>query len=299
MKQQQTGLVLLGATLVAIVLAALAYFLLIAPELDGAALATEQTEAARTDNEMLELNILQMQTLEKEVPGWREEVAKISLDLPPTVEQADFERLVTAQLADLNLPVVDVAFAQPSVVDPLALVGFEPPTVIDEEAQAEAEAAEAEAEAEAAAEAAAEENASDDADPTATPEPATPAPPAAVEPPFEGLYAVPVTITTEGDPSNALAFLKAMWSQLDRFYTVTNISIAKADEAEELPGRPALTEDQWTFQVTGLIFSLIDPERSFPPDNEGDVPEFVEGDTATNSFAPLPGTEADSGDSDS
>ena len=296
MKQQQTGLVLLGAVLVAVILAALAYFLLIAPELDEATLAQEQAESARADNELLELNILQMQTLEQQVPTWREEVAKISLDMPPQVEQPEFIRLLTESLDAADLPLVDVTYARPMMVDPLGLSDSEPPSFGEDGVDPNPEPSP-----EPSPPAPPESDAdTQESDPEAVEEPATPPAPTEVKPPFEGLYAIPVTVTTEGSPESVLSFVKSMWMQTDRFYTVSDFTVTRAAETDELPGRRALTEEDVVFQVTGFIFSLIDPERSFVPDNEGELQEYQVGDSATNSFAPLAGisTSGSSGDPD-
>lgn len=281
MKNQQTGLLLLGAFLIAVILAALAYFFLISGELDKGSTARTDAELARSENELLQIQIQQMQALEQSVPDWREQIARISLDMPPRIEQDKFERLIADELAEVGLPLVSTTYARATVVDPLALQEFQPPTLPEEEGAEPTPSPSPTPAAEGA-----EEQPADGAPPADAP-----ATPAEVEPPFEGLYGVPVTVTTEGDPQAVLDFIKAMNEQLERFFTVTNLTVEMASIAEEAPGRPALTEEDWTVEISGLIFTLLDDQRSFVPDEEEELPEYGIGDGGDNAFAPLPGTE--------
>lgn len=289
MKQQQTGLWLLGAFLVAVIVAAATYFLLISPELDKGTNARDAAEAARNDNDLIETQILAAKSKEKEVPAWQDEIGKISLDMPATVEQAELERLIYATLAKYELPAVEVSYGRAEEVIPTVTEGYDPPTLsTDEEGE-------------------------DGATPTPSPSPSpvvepsaeatagtegegaeVPAPIAPVEegPAFDGLVAIPVTIGTEGDPVKVLSFLKEMQTQIDRFYTATNFTIAKADPTAETPGRTALTEQDWTISISGMVFSLIDPAYSFPGDNVGEVSPYTPNADVPNAFKPLPGTEA-------
>ncbi|GAA5517862.1 hypothetical protein Lsed01_00278 [Demequina sediminis] len=287
--QQRTGAWVFAAIVLAIVVGALAYLTLISPELDKATAASEEAQIARDANDLTEIQIQQMKALEQEVPDWREQIAKISLDMPPRVAQPSLERLVADSLATAGLPLVDFTTGRPEAIDPLAAAGTEPPTIA-EPATTDGTAATPSPSPSPSATAAA------DADETSTDGTtggaagdtgATPV----VEAPFDGLLAMPVSITTEGDPVRVLNFIKSMETQLTRFYTVTGFTIAKAAPAEESPGRPALTEDQWTVTITGMVFSLLDDTRSFVADDDTDLPEYVPGSPVDNAFRPLPGTE--------
>lgn len=288
--QQKTGVWVFAAIVLAIIVGALAYFTLISPELDKATAASEEAQIARDANDLTEMQIQQMKALESEVPDWREQIAKVSLDMPPRVEQPDLERLFAAKLAALDLPLVDFTTGRPEAIDPLAQAGSEPPTI---EQPAEPEGTEATPSPSPSATASTDEASTDGTtggvagDTTTTP---------VEEPPFVGLLAMPVSITTEGNPGKVLDFVKSMETQLTRFYTVTGFTIAKASPAEEVPGRPALTEEQWTVTITGMVFSLLDDNRSFVADEEGDLKEYKPGASVNNAFKPLPGTEESTGD---
>ena len=286
-QQQQTGIWLLGAFFIAVVVAALAYFFLIAPELDKAATANDDAAIARDANDLLETQILAAQTKEKEVPAWKEEIGKISLDMPPTVEQSDLERLIYTTLEKYDLPAVDVTYGRPEQVIPTLTEGYNPPTLSSEGQVGDGATPSPSPSPEPSAEPTAAP--ATDADGNAIP----PAPeaPADTGPAFDGLVAIPVTIGTEGDEASVLAFMKEMQTQIDRFYTATNFTITKAGITEETPGRAALTENQVIITLSGMVFSLIDPAYSFPGDNDGEVDGFTPGAKVPNPFSPLPGTE--------
>ncbi|WP_062466424.1 hypothetical protein [Demequina maris] len=284
--KQQTGIWVFAAIVLAIIVAAAAYFTLIGPELDNASAARQEAQIARDANDLTELEIEKMKALEQEVPDWREQIAKVSLDLPPRVEQPALERLVAARLEAADLPVVSVTTSRPAVIDALAMVGSEPPTVASA-----AEAEESTATEEPAPAASAEDEVDTDGTTGGVAGDTTDTAAAAPVAPFTGLLQMQVGITTEGDPGDVLDFLKSMEKQLTRFYTVTGFTIQKADQVEESPGRPELTEEKWTVQITGMVFSLLDDTRSFVADEDNELREYKAGSRVANAFEPLAGTE--------
>lgn len=289
-QQQQTGLWLFGALVVAIVLAALAYFFLISPELEKSASANEKLEVAKNDNFALESQINGMKKKEQQVPEWNDEIGKISLDMPPTVEQPALERLINELAAKYDLPMVEVTYGRPEEVIPSTTEGYEPPTLSNgEEGATPSPSPSPEPSSSAEPSPAPSTDAEGNPIPPAEPKPVNTAPP------FVGLVAIPVTVGTEGEPADVMAFMAELQTQIDRFYTATNFTITKADPTEEAPGRRALTEKDWTLNLSGMVFTLIDPNYSFPGDAEGEVDTFVPGTKVPNPFAPLPGTEVKDG----
>ncbi|WP_062316499.1 hypothetical protein [Demequina maris] len=286
--KQQTGIWVFAAIVLAIIVAAAAYFTLIGPELDNASAARDEAQIARDANDLTELEIQKMKALEQEVPDWREQIAKVSLDLPPRTEQPTLERLIADELEAAGLPLIDVTTGRPAAIDPLTQSGTEPPTVATEEEATEAEATpeptpSATAQGELDTDGTSGGVAGDTTEPTAE-----------VAAPFEGLLAMPISITTEGKPADVLDFIKSMETQLTRFYTVTGFTVTKAAESEETPGREALEEGDWTVQITGMVFSLLDDSRSFVDDEMDKLKEYKSGSKLTNAFEPLPGTEESS-----
>lgn len=272
-----TAVWMLGALLISILVGAVVYFLLISPELDKTATAQSELESAREFNDLLDTQILAAQAAAKDVDDWYAQIDAIRLDLPPTPEQAAFERMVLESLAEQGLPTVTITFGAPAdVVPPSGIVGGageEPspePTPADEGSGADGEAT---------------------AEPSAAPVvPADETPAAADAPQAAGLVQTTVTITTEGKPVPILRFLLDLQTQNSRFFTVTNFDIARSAGADAQAGRPALEEGDWVINVTGLIFNLFDPELSLPVTEPGTSPPYT-GENVPNVFAPIPGTE--------
>ncbi|SEI86325.1 hypothetical protein [Demequina mangrovi] len=282
--KQSTGVWVLGGLVVAVVIAALAWFLLISPEIDKASDASAAAEAARDANDLLELQIQQMQALEKDVPDWRDQIAKVAMDMPPTPEAEEVIRLVTSHLEAAGLPVVQLSVAKAATVNPLALSEVTLPTLADESdtaAEGDSEASAADAESTPAEEGAAGEGEGS--------ETAAAGAAGTVELPFTGLEGMTVAFSTEGDHGAILDALRSLYDQKDRFFTVTGLTVQRASETDEQPGRPALAVDQWTVSVTGLVFSLVDEELSYPTDEDGEAPTYAAGDRAPNALEPLAG----------
>lgn len=273
-----TALWMLGALLISVLIAAGVYALLISPELDKASTATSELESARVANDLLDTQILAAQAAAKNVDGWYAQIAAIRLDLPPTPEQAAFERLVNDSLRAQGLPSVTITYGAPTdvVPDASAAVVAAPTEPAPGDAGTVADATPA---------------------PSATPEPsAAPVAPGgtpavvAETPQAIGLVQTPVTITTEGKPEPILRFLLDMQTQNARFFTVTNFDIARAAAVDAKAARPALVEGDWVINITGLVFNLFDPELSLPIKKPAVTPPYS-GESLRNVFSPIPGTE--------
>ncbi len=273
-----TAVWMLGALLVSILVGAGAYFLLISPELEKTSTATSELESARDFNNLLDTQILAAQTAAKNVDDWYAEIAAIRLDLPPTPEQAAFERLVNDSLRKVGLPTVALTFGAPTeIVPPASDI-----SVVEDTATAESTSTDASTNA----------DASPPAEPTAGPvAPADTPAPVADAPQVTGLLQTPVTITTEGKPEPILRFLLDMQTQNVRFFTVTNFDISRSVGADAQAARPALEDGDWVINITGLVFNLFDPELSLPIKETATTPPYT-GEPVRNAFAPIPGTSA-------
>ena len=276
MKGSPSALMTVLTILVAGALAVLAYFVAIGPQLDAASEAAAAAQEARDYNDLLDTQILAAQAKEKEVPLWRGEIAAIAKDLPPTPEYSDLHRLIVGAVEGQGLPVVSVSYGTPQVVVPTVSTTEEPAeedTGTTDEATATPEPSE-EAEATPTAEATdegSEDTGSDSVDVAVS---------------FEGLIGIPVTVTTEGNHSALMRVIETLYQQDDRFLTITNIEISRAEDKEVEPKRPATTPNEWAMTITYMAFSLLDAEQSFSDDEIGDSPAFP--GEITNPFAPLP-----------
>ncbi len=243
--------------LICVVVAVAAYLLAIGPELDRASEARAERADAREFNDLLDTQLLQAQATAQEVPTWRGQLAAISIDMPPTPEKSALHTLLLDTLGAHGLPLGDVAYGGGSLVAPGG--------------------------ADALAPAAPAEEATTDATATATPAPtpsaeptdgaaADPAP--AETPAWEGLVGFPVSVSTQGSPTNIMNFIQAIQTQKSRFITVTGVDIKSADEAAEAPGMPPAAPGDWSVNISLMTFSLIDNETSFVTEEPGTNPSY-------------------------
>ena len=281
--------------LIAAVVGVLAWYLAISPQVEAASDARTQAELEQGENDRLETQVLTLQALAEDAPAWIEEMTRISMDLPPRPGLPGFTRVTTTVLEDEDLPVMSITFGDTAQVVP-TFPEPEPEPEAEQEPASDPEVAIDE-----------EGGAASVPDPTTSPEPADTEDPAEqegtedseapVEPSFnnafEGLVGIPVVLETQGSPEGIMNVVSTLQSQLDRFYTVTSFTITRASPSEAGPGVPALDESDWEVSISGLIFSLIDPVASFPPDNDGELPGYELDDAPENVFVPLPGTEED------
>jgi len=276
MKNSQNAAWIVGAAFVSVIIAIAVYFLAISPQLDATADARDQTVAAKDFNDQLDLKILTMKKKEKEVPTWRGQMAAIAVDLPPTVAQSDLDRFLNATLKANKIPVVNIEYGAPTVVEPGLATGAPAPDNVAPSPEPSPNPQPTSSPAPSA-----------EANPQPSQPPATPE--AGASAPFQGLLAIPVTITTEGSPAGILNTIHEIATTQSRFLTITNLTIEKADNTEATPGRPELTESDWTNTVTFMAFVLYQDGVTLAPEEPGTNPPFTPG--GSNPFKPLPGTE--------
>lgn len=271
-----TAVWMLGALLISILVGAGVYFLFISPELDKTSTAKSELEKAQGLNDLLDIQILAAEAAAKNVDDWYAQIAAIRLDLPPTPEQAAFERLVNDSLRKEGLPTVSITYGAPTdVVPPTSDVTGATDATPTEPTPADAGTG---------------------VDATATPSPSadpvapgdTPAP-VAESPQATGLVQTPLTITTEGKSVSIMRLLLDMQTQNSRFFTVTSFDISRSAGADAQAARPVLEEGDWVINITGLVFNLFDPELSLPITEPATTPPYT-GGAVPNAFAPIPGT---------
>lgn len=279
MKNSQTAVWTVLTLFIAVLLAVGAYFLAIEPQLSATQDAHAAKQAATDFNDQLDLQILAAKAKEKKVPQWLGEMNAIAIDLPPLPNQPELHRMIVGALEQRGLPVVSIEYGSTQLIAPGT-----PQATTTAPATGETGVTDAAS-----------------ATPTPTPTP-TPAPtPAAAKPAptagstseasgkVDGLVGIPVTVTTEGDPTAIMQFLAEMQSQNSRFLTVTNLDITRAEVSDAKKGRRALTTSDWVASVTYLAYSLIDPSKSFPVEVPGKNAPYT-GGGVVNPFVPLDGS---------
>ena len=229
MRLTKSQLWITGTALLCTVILLAGWFVLIAPKRAEAADLREQTANAASVNDQLELKVAQLKADFAELPQRKAELAAIRLAMP---EDAQLAALTRDLQALANGSGVTLMAISPGVVTPMYTVA--PPV-----AAAPAEGSEA-------------------ADGEATPAPAP------VADPNAGLSAIPVSIDVVGTFDRSEAFLKGLQSGMDRRYLVDGITATAETPSPATGGKPAVTNGDVTFTVTGRVFVLAPAAAAAP-----------------------------------
>lgn len=262
MNQQAGRMALVLAVLGAILVVVLAYFVAIRPELDAASFADEQRQSTEQDNEVLRATIDTLKAQASNVDQWQSDIDLVATQIP-RLPQTDGLHAVIIQAGaasgatNVELRVDDISLI---TLDPSAAQAAAPPPTQGEAAGGLEDGGTGES----GTPAEGEEDAG-------TQEPAVPSTsdvPTSVAA-VDGLVSVQFTITLEGKPDAVTRYLNALYAQQNRYITLGGLSITRSEGSPETPGRPALETGDWNAVITGMAFSLIDPENPIEIDETG------------------------------
>jgi hypothetical protein len=235
-----------GTVLLAVLVSAAGWFLLISPKRAEAAELEQQTEATELSNQQLEARIAQLKEQFAELPQYQAELAAIQQAMPGDPALPTLVRTLDDMADRHEVTLMSLAPGQPAAVQqPTPTAPAEPA----EDGAAEGEGADADAAGDAAAE---------DAAPAAA-DPAAPADPAATATPVGAgmvLVSVPVTLTTVGDFFASEMFLKDLQAEMTRAFLVQNLSITTEPGGEASGGKPATKNGDITTTISGSVFVL-------------------------------------------
>lgn len=240
----------IGTVLLAVLLIAGAWFLLISPSLDEAASnrAQAQTEQDRID--LLEAQLASLQADFERIDDFRDELAQLRGQVPGGVEISELTRQVNSLATRTGVAVLNVTATSPVLV-----------SVVDPEAQAAAQAA-----ADAAADAAAADELADPTTDAATPAPALPS---------TEYYAVPVNFVTYGDYQNTLSFVEALQTENLRLVLVTDVHATRLAATGSTGGRPAVADGALETRLSAYVIVVpSDGSEADDPEADDDVPSL-------------------------
>lgn len=240
-----------GTVLLAVLVSAAGWFLLISPKRAEAAELEQQTEATELSNQQLETRIAQLKEQFAELPQYQAELAAIQQAMPGDPALPTLVRTLDDMADRHEVTLMSLAPGQPAAVQqPTPTAPAEPA----EDGAAEGEGADADAAGDATADAAGDAAAEDPAA-----DPAAPADPAATATPVGAgmvLVSVPVTLTTVGDFFASEMFLKDLQAEMTRAFLVQNLSITTEPGGEASGGKPATENGDITTTISGSVFVL-------------------------------------------
>ncbi|GAA1426370.1 hypothetical protein [Agrococcus citreus] len=245
----------LGAGLVAIGVAAGAWFGVISPDLSTASVARDDLETAEHQNSLHELRIASLEEAAARIGEFEASRDELAQGLPGELRYAEFMRQIDALAVQTGVTIVNVGASE--------ALPYLPPVEAEQPVEAEP---------------AAETDGAAAADAEATPAAAEPAAVAApmphVDPSIgpENLAAVPVAIAVTGEAIEIEAFLHElqMGPRLVTVKTASFIANAQADidavavaNPDAGPGLQSIAEDPWGVTIGGYLY-VLQPEANTP-----------------------------------
>ncbi len=226
-----------GTIVVAVLVAALAWFLAISPTLADAASARTGTADAEARNVQLQA---QLNTLKEQAAGLettKAELAVIGGQIPDDIALAEYVRTVQSTAEAAGVAFLSYTAGEPTAVFPAAPL----------------EAPPAEPAAEGAVDASAATTAPEG---DATDGTSAPAAPPVGFVPVEGFAGTELSLTVVGPVANMMTFVERMQTANERLFLVTAYSSTGLDAAEAAGGRPAVQDGDMELVLTGYVYML-------------------------------------------
>jgi hypothetical protein len=260
---------IVGTVLVALVIGALTWFFGISPTLATASDLREQTDDARAQNDILEMQVVQLRADFDKLPEHRATLEQLRTQVPTTPALAAYLRELEVIATAKGVAITTIT---PSAAATVELAP--PPMPVEPVAPA-------------AADAPAEEQPADGGD---TAVPAAPVAPVGPTAPA-GMTAIPVTLAVVGTFDATTAFIADLQTATPRLFLVSGLTVTGQDEAEASAGRPATQVGDVEIVVTGYLYVLPEPSGAVVPVDPATPPVPLQGAVpGKNPFVPVQGS---------
>ena len=229
-----------GASLMAAVIAAGAWFGVVSPTLSNAEQQRKQASAQRDQNDMLELRIAKLKAEYDNLDSYRAQIADLRTKIPTTGDLAELNRELQTIATAVG---VTLSVSAPGTAAPFVAPAAAQPT------PAPTESADATS---------TDTGATDDS--AAAAAPATSA--------VDGMYTIPLSLTVDGTYDQTVAFIDALQQQMPRLYVLSGLNATSLKAAGAQGGRPAVNDGDLETVITGVVLTLEDTTSSVAPGDE-------------------------------
>lgn len=230
-----------GAAVVALAIAAGAYFVVINPTLTNAESQRQAAADQRDHNAMLEIQIAKLKSEYAHLDDYKAELVALRVKAP---EQADLSELTREiqSVGDLagvtltvNAPGTPKAFIAPAAPAPA-------PTAT-----------------ESATDAATSDTTADTSSSSSSSTPTSVA----------GFFQIPISVTSVGTYDQTVAFLDSLQQSMPRLYVISEVDATSLEESGASGGRPAVAKGDLETVITGYVLTLQDGASSETPTPDG------------------------------
>lgn len=250
-----------GAVFLSVVIAAIAWFLLISPVQDATSDARERAESEQVRIDQLEIQLAGLRADFARLDEFKAELEEIQSQIPTEVLLNELVRQIDGVATQTEVFVLGVEPGLPYEVETASAPA--PPPSDDLES---------------------EDETSDDAAAEGSPAPAA-QPTGPVLP--AGFYAVPVQVTLLAAYDETIEFVENLQRENPRIVLVRSMTAVVQDEQGAQAGRPDTEAGDLETMLGLLVWVLVDEDGNveIPPDGEQSLPELPAGNG--NPFAPL------------
>jgi Tfp pilus assembly protein PilO len=232
-----------GTVVVALLMAAASWFLLLSPQLTTASETRAAAESTRSSNETLALRVERLKAQFAELDQYKADLVALRLQIPTTAELSELMRQLDGAAAAHSVTVTAVSPGTPAAV-----------TVTAPQAPA----------ADPAAEATESTEETDAADSGESADAAAAAAVASLVP--AGMTQIPLSLTVVGSYDNVDAFIDTVQTGTSRLLLIANVSGVAQEDAVPGGGRPATSVGDVEATLTGAAFVLPDASVTAVPD---------------------------------
>jgi len=254
-----------GTAVVAVIMLAASWFLLISPGLAAASTTRSDAEQVRSQNDLLTAEVLKLASDFKKLPEYKKELAALRIKLPQEAQLAKSLRSVDKIAQAHSVTVLDVSATTPTLASASAPKAPAPEVPTD--------------------------GSSPSPSPTesATPTPAPTPPAGALQPAPADLVTMPISFTVLGSYDDVLAFVSEMQNTLPRIYLVTGLAATGQTEGAASAGRPSTRPGDVEMVVSGTFYVLPKVEDAPAPDPSA-TPDPIPNDVnGKNPLVPVAG----------
>lgn len=219
---------LIGTVLVALVLLAGAWFLLIGPNVTAIGETKDEIESTLAQNTVQETRLATLKEQFAELPTYKAQLAALQTQIPVEDGEPNLLREIHAQATAAGVTVLSFTVTE----EPSLFFAAEP--LVDPNATA----------------APAEEEATDEEGTTGTQ--TTEAAPVGVN----GFVRIPVDVVVLGSYANTVTMIDGLQQKMSRLFLVTSLKIEGKGEEEAANGRPATVEGDAEVTISGFVYVL-------------------------------------------
>lgn len=252
-----------GTAVLAALVAAGAWFVVIQPTLADAETQRQTASDQRDHNDVLKMQIAKLKAEYAHIDDYRNEIADLRTKIPTVGDLAEVTREIqtTATAAGVTISVLEpgtpAEFAPPAT----AAEPTPTPTPTDTASSSDAQ----------------------DTSPDSSASTSTQA-----ETGVSGMYTIPLSVTVLGTYDQTVSFLDALQQQMPRLFVIQGLNLVSQKEGGAQGGLPATHEGDLQTTVNGVLLTLVDSGSSAEP-TPTPTPTLPTPSDQKNPFVPVAG----------